>query len=118
MTAPDPRLRARLPLRHDDERHRRVASRADRHRTDHAVGGVGRAADDDRYGLTWAGFADGCGRRDQLIGDDALAPLELPVRPTGAQLPGGLGAKLPLDLVEVLSISAMPPGDSAARLDK
>jgi hypothetical protein len=78
-----------------------VTGQADRDRTDHAACGVGRAANDDRHVLTWVGFADGSGRRDQLIGDDALAPLEPLGCPTGAQLPGGLGAKLLLDLVEV-----------------
>ena len=48
-----------------------------------------------RLGRVWGwGFTDGCGRCDQLIDDDALAPLELPGGPAGAQLPGGLGAKL------------------------
>jgi hypothetical protein len=93
-----------------------VAGQADRDRT--AVVAGGRAADDDGQGLIRVGFADGCGRCDQLIDDDALTPLELPGRPAGAQLPGGLGAKLLLDLVEVLSISAMAPCDSMSRLDR
>src|SRR5690349_771570 len=41
-----------------------------------------------------------------------------PRRPAGAQLPGGLAGKLLLDLVEVLSISAMAPYDSMSRLDR
>jgi hypothetical protein len=61
-----------------------VAGQADSDRTDHAVGGVRRAADHDCHVLTWVGVADGSGRRDQLIGDDALAPLELPGCPAGA----------------------------------
>jgi hypothetical protein len=78
------RLWLRLPLRHDDERYRRVAGQADSDRTDHAVGGVRRAADHDGHVLTWVGVADGRGRRGQLIGDDALATLELPGCPAGA----------------------------------
>jgi len=95
-----------------------VADQADRDRTDHAVVAGGRAADDDGRALIRVGFADGCGRCDQLIDDDALAPLELPGGPAGAQLPSGLGAKLLLDLVEVLFISAMAPCDSMSRLDR
>ena len=76
--APGPAPVARLPLRHDDERHRRVAGQADRDRTDHAVVAGGRAAYDDGQGLIRVGFTDGCGRGDQLIDDDALAPLERP----------------------------------------
>jgi hypothetical protein len=45
----EPRL---LPLGHDDERHRRVTGQADRDRTDHAMGGAGRTANDDRHVLT------------------------------------------------------------------
>src|SRR5206468_10876711 len=95
------RLWARLRLRHDDERYRRVAGQADRDRADHAVGGVGRTAGDDRHVLIWVGFADGGGRCTQLIGDDALASLELPGCSGDAQLRGGLDAKLLLYLIEV-----------------
>ena len=62
-----------------------MAGQADRDRTDHAVSGVGRAADDDGQGLIRVGFADGCGRCDQLIDDDALAPLELPGGSAGSE---------------------------------
>ena len=78
-----------------------MTGQADGDRADDPVGGVGRAADHDRHGPLAVGIADGGGRRDQLVGDDALAPLELPGCPAGAQLLGGCGAKLLLDLVEV-----------------
>ena len=51
-----------------------MAGQADGDRPDGTVGGVGRASDDDRHRLVVMGVADGSGRRDQLVGDDALAP--------------------------------------------
>ena len=48
-----------------------------------------------------AGIADGCGHRDQFLGDNALAPLEPPGRHAVAQLLSGRGAQLLLDLVEI-----------------
>jgi hypothetical protein len=66
------------PLRHDDQRHWRVPGQVDRDRTDDPVGSVGRAADYDHHALLGMGIADFLGRRDQLIGDDALPPPELP----------------------------------------
>ena len=113
-----PRLWARLPLRHDDEQHRRVAGQADRDRTDHAVIAGGQAADDDGQGLIRVGFTDGCGRCDQLIDDDALAPLELPGGPAGAQLPAAWVRSSCSISSRFFSISAMAPCDSMSRLDR
>ena len=76
-----------------------MAGQADGDRTGHAVNGMRRAPDHDHHALAGAGIA-GAGRHgDQLLRDDPLAPLELPVRPAAAQLPGRLGAKLRLQLV-------------------
>jgi hypothetical protein len=66
---------------------RRSMQRQLANRTDHAVGGVGRAADEDDHGLTRTGLADGGGHCDQLIGDDALAPLEPPGCPLARSCP-------------------------------
>jgi hypothetical protein len=115
---PDPAHGLGSSLRHDDQRYRRAAGQVDRDRTDHPVGGVRGAAGQDSHRFTRVGVADGGGRCDQLIGDDALAPFKLPGCPAGVQLPGGLGAKLPLDLVKVSSISAIAVADSMTRLDR
>src|SRR5438034_6410969 len=88
-----------------------MTGQADSDRTHYPVGGVGRTADHDRHGLPGVGIADGCCRRDQLVGDDALAPPEIRGCPTVAQLLSGCGAKLLLDLVEV----GLYFGDGAGR---
>ena len=60
-----------------------MAGQADGDRTDHAVSGMGRAPDHDHRALAGAGIAEGGRHGDQLIRDEPLAPLELPVRPAG-----------------------------------
>jgi hypothetical protein len=77
-----------------------MAGQADGDRTDHAVSGMRRARDHDRHVLGGAGIADAGRHSDQLLRDDPLAPLELPVRPAAAQLPGRQGAKLQLEEVD------------------
>jgi len=59
-----------------------------------------RAPDHDHHVLAGAGIAEAGRHGDQLLRDEPLAPLELSVRPAAAQLPGRLGAKLRLQLVE------------------
>jgi hypothetical protein len=64
------------------------------------------------------GIADIFGDRDQLVGDDALAPPEFPVRTAPAQLLGGCGASSCSIWSKSDSIWAVAPGDSMARLDR
>jgi hypothetical protein len=63
-----------------------VAGQADRDRTNHAVGGVRRTAHHDGHVLIRVGFGNDGGCGDQLIGDDALAPFELPFGTTNVQI--------------------------------
>lgn len=65
---------------------------------DHTPGCVGRTADNDGHGVVRVGFADGRSSRDQLGGDGAFAPMELPGGSAGSQLLGGLGAQVLLQL--------------------
>jgi hypothetical protein len=62
-----------------------MAGQADGDRTGHAVSGMRRAPDHDHHALAGAGIADAGRPSDQLLRDDPLAPLELPVRPAAAQ---------------------------------
>ena len=53
-----------------------MPGQSDGSRADHAVHGVRRAPDHDRYIVTGVDVADLCGHRDELIRDHSLAPLE------------------------------------------
>jgi RNA polymerase sigma-70 factor, ECF subfamily len=100
---PTQQRRPRLPrsLWDDNDRDRAMAGQADRDRTHHTMAGMGRTADDDHRGVIRVGLVDGFGCLDQLLGDDALEPLERPRHPVAIQLRRGRGAKLLLDVVEV-----------------
>jgi len=62
------------------------------------------------------GIADGCGHRDQLVRDQALASLEFPALLAAAQLLAGLGMQVARDSSKLTSISAMAPGDIISML--
>jgi hypothetical protein len=94
------RARARGLLGDDDDGDRGVAGEADGGRAQHAVQGLGRAADHDRDRVVGVGLVQVLGRGEELVGDQALAALELPALLAVAQPVGGGGAQVALDVVE------------------
>lgn len=79
-----------------------MTGQADSDGTDHTVRDLGRAPDHDHYGRPGMGPVDVLSRREQLLRDQALAPLKIPALNQAAQVPADRGAKLLLNLIKVL----------------
>jgi hypothetical protein len=87
-------------LRDDHQRDLRVPGEADGNRAHHAVRGLGGAPDHDDHGVPGVVLDDARGRRDQLLGDQPLPARERPPLLAAAKLLIGLGAQVPLHVVE------------------
>jgi hypothetical protein len=78
-----------------------VARQVDRDRADNAVHGAGRAPDLDHHHVVALGGLNRLGHRDQLVGNPAPAPPEVPghlvTQPLGGRRPKLLG-----NLIEVV----------------
>jgi hypothetical protein len=114
-----PRLWARLPLRHDDERHRRVAGQADRDRPDHAV-----VAGGDELPTMMARVSSGWAS-PMAVAAAISSSTTMPWRRSNSQA-APLARSCPAAWVQsscsisskFFSISAMAPCDSMSRLDR
>jgi hypothetical protein len=95
-----------------------MAGQADGDRTDHAVSGMRRAPDHEHHALAGAGIADAGRNDDQLVRDEPLAPLELPVRPRPGNCPAASARSSGSSSSNVASISTMASAGSLTVLDR